>query len=79
MSVTTPLQKKVAEPRPPTCPYCKQMMQIIALYPYQIGNLIIPTVQCPHCGVFLGMQFILPQAVPAEPGESPKSPLWKPS
>jgi len=78
MSTPPPAESKVSELRPPSCPKCGKQMPIIALYPYQIGSLILPSVQCPFCGVLLQMFIILPQQVPAEPGE-PKSPLWKPS
>ena len=78
MSTQPPADSKVSEPRPPSCPKCNQQMPIVALFPYQIGSLILPSVQCPFCGVLLQMFIILPQQIPAE-GEPPKSPLWKPS
>jgi len=82
--MSNPTEKRPAaetfEPRPPKCPYCEQPMPLVVLYPYQIGSLVIATIQCPHCSTLLHTEFIRPQpSTEAPAAEPPKSPLWKPS
>ena len=61
------------DPRPPKCPYCKEPMPIVVLYPYQVGMLILPSIQCPWCAVLLHIELIRPQAeAPAK--EDPEPP-----
>jgi hypothetical protein len=68
-------------PRPPKCPYCKKDMPIVVLYPYQIGHILLPTMQCPWCAVMLHMHVILTeQEKPEEQtGGMPPPKIWKPS
>jgi hypothetical protein len=75
-----PAGSEITEPRPPNCPYCEKPMPLVVLYPYQIGNLVIATTQCPHCATLLHTEFIRPQPDSKAPApEPPKSGLWKPS
>jgi hypothetical protein len=79
--MSIPAGAQAVEPRPPKCPYCDKDMQIVVLYPYQVGNLIIPSIACPWCAVLLHIEIIRPDKPAAEPQEPPppKSPIWKPS
>ena len=73
------LPPATADPRPPKCPHCKKDMPIMVLYPYQIGALLIPSVQCPWCAVMLHMTIITPQPQPPDPDAPPAPKIWPPS
>lgn len=64
----------VAPPRPPKCPYCKKDMPMVALYPYQIGTLLIPSIQCPWCAVLLHLSIITPPPPAKGPETSSEEP-----
>jgi hypothetical protein len=81
MSTKPPVGATAAEPRPPKCPYCKEPMPIVVLFPFQIGQLLLPSVQCPWCAVLLHISIITPQPAAAakeDPEDQEKSPIWKP-
>jgi hypothetical protein len=61
MSTQSPAGATVPEPRPPKCPHCKKDMPIVVLYPFQIGQLLLPSIQCPWCAVMLHISIITPQ------------------
>jgi hypothetical protein len=72
--MSTPAGAHATEPRPPKCPYCERDMLIVVLYPFQIGTLILPSVQCPWCAVMLHISIITPQPAkePETPPETPR-------
>jgi hypothetical protein len=72
--MSTEPESKIPEPRPPKCPYCQKGMPMVVLYPYQIGALLIPSIQCPWCAVMLHMMVITPQPAkePETPPETPR-------
>lgn len=74
-----PINPEPQEPRPPNCPHCQKPMPIIALYPYQIGQMIIPTLACPWCAALLHIEILKPPAPAADAAPPDKSPIWKPS
>jgi hypothetical protein len=78
---TKPAGAEAAPPRPPKCPHCKKDMPMVGLYPYQIGVLLLPSVQCPWCAVLLHLSIITPP--PAQPAAEPETPpadpkIWRP-
>jgi hypothetical protein len=46
-------------------------MPIVVLYPFQIGQLLLPSIQCPWCAVMLHITIITPPP-PAADTEPPR-------